>query len=135
MNILKKIYDKLIKEATKARLEAYVPYSKFKVGAALLTTKNNIYSGCNIENASLGLTVCAERVAIFKAISEGSRQFEAIAIVCDSIKPCFPCGACRQIISEFGKEIVIISSNLKGNIKIASMAELLPNAFGKEDLF
>ncbi|MCK5767202.1 MAG: cytidine deaminase, partial [Candidatus Atribacteria bacterium] len=83
------MYEKLIKVAEEARLRAYVPYSKFKVGAALLTKGKKIYSGCNIENASFSLTICAERVAIFKAISEGSNQFEAIAVVCDSKKPCF----------------------------------------------
>ena len=134
MNILKKIYEKLIKVAEEARLRAYVPYSKFKVGAALLTKGKKIYSGCNIENASFGLAICAERVAIFKAISEGSNQFEAIAIVCDSKKPCFPCGACRQVISEFGKEIIIINSNLRGKVEIKSINNLLPDAFGKENL-
>ena len=131
---MEKIYEKLIKIAKEARLKAYVPYSQFKVGAALLTKDKKIYSGCNIENASLGLTICAERVAIFKAISEGSNQFDVLAVVCDSKKPCFPCGACRQIISEFGKEIIIINSNIKGKMVIKKISELLPNAFGKKDL-
>jgi len=131
---MKQIYKKLLKIAEEARLKAYVPYSKFKVGAALLTKEGKIYTGCNIENASFGLTICAERVAIFKAVSEGSTQFEALAVICDSSKPCFPCGACRQIISEFGNETSIIISNLKGKIKISNINELLPDAFGKEDL-
>jgi len=131
---MKQIYKKLLKMAEEARLKAYVPYSKFKVGAALLTKEGKIYTGCNIENASFGLTICAERVAIFKAVSEGSTQFEALAVICDSGKPCFPCGACRQIISEFGNETSIIISNLEGKIKISNINELLPDAFGKEDL-
>ena len=131
---MKQIYKKLLKIAEEARLKAYVPYSKFKVGAALLTKEGKIYTGCNIENASFGLTICAERVAIFKAVSGGSTQFEALAVICDSSKPCFPCGACRQIISEFGNETSIIISNLKGKIKISNINELLPDAFGKEDL-
>ena len=127
-------YRKLISEAKKARKRAYTPYSKFQVGAALLSTNGKIFTGCNIENASFGLAVCAERVAIFKAISEGSTKFEAIAVIGDTGKPCSPCGACRQVISEFGKDITLIMANLKGDVKIKKIKELLPEAFDKNDL-
>ena len=133
-NTVNENYEKLIKVAEKARKRAYTPYSKFKVGAAILSSDGKIFTGCNIENASFGLTVCAERVAILKAISEGSSKFEAIAIVGDTNRPCSPCGACRQVISEFGKDIKIIMSNLKGDIKIKKIDELLPEAFNKNDL-
>lgn len=133
-NTVKEEYKKLIKEAEKARKRAYTPYSKFKVGAAILTSDGKIFTGCNIENASFGLTVCAERVAISKAISEGSYKFKAIVIVGDTNRPCSPCGACRQVISEFGEDIKIIMSNLKGDIKIKKIRELLPEAFNKNDL-
>ena len=131
---MKKEYKKLISEAEKARKMAYTPYSKFKVGAAVLSVDGKIFNGCNIENASFGLSVCAERVAIFKAISEGSTKFEAIAVIGDTDKPCSPCGACRQVISEFGEDIPLIMTNLKGDIKIKKIGELLPEAFGKRDL-
>jgi len=131
---VKKDYEKLIKEAEKARKRAYTPYSKFKVGAAVLSANGEIFNGCNIENASFGMSVCAERVAIFKAISEGSTKFEAIAVIGDTDKPCSPCGACRQVISEFGEDIPLIMANLKGDVNIKKIKELLPEAFGKKDL-
>jgi len=131
---MKEDYKKLISEAEKARKRAYTPYSKFQVGAAVLCDDGKIFAGCNIENASFGLAVCAERVAIFKAISEGSTKFEAIAVVGDTDKPCSPCGACRQVISEFGEDIPLIMANLKGDVKIKKIKELLPEAFGKNDL-
>ncbi|MBU1035561.1 cytidine deaminase [bacterium] len=133
-NTVKEEFKKLIKEAEKARKRAYTPYSKFQVGAAVLCADGKIFSGCNIENASFGLTVCAERVAIFKAISEGSTKFEAIAVIGDTDKPCSPCGACRQVISEFSEDIPLIMANLKGDVKIKKIKELLPEAFGKNDL-
>lgn len=131
---MNKNYKKLITEAEKARKRAYAPYSKFKVGAAVLSADGKIFTGCNIENASFGLALCAERVAIFKAISEGSTKFKAIAIIGDTDKPCSPCGACRQVISEFGEDIPLIMANLKGDVKIKKIKELLPEAFGKNDL-
>lgn len=131
---MKEEYKKLVKEAEKARKKAYTPYSKFKVGAAVLSVDGKIFSGCNIENASFGLAVCAERVAIFKAISEGSTKFKAIAVIGNTDKPCSPCGACRQVISEFGEDIPLIMANLKGDVKIKKIKELLPEAFGKNDL-
>jgi len=127
-------FKKLIKEAEKARKRAYTPYSKFQVGAAVLCSDGKIFTGCNIENASFGLTICAERVAMFKAISEGSTKFEAIAVIGDTDKPCSPCGACRQVISEFGEDIPLIMANLKGDVQIKKIEELLPEAFGKNDL-
>lgn len=127
-------YKKLIEEAEKARKKAYTPYSKFKVGAAILTSEGRIFSGCNIENASFGLTICAERVAVFKAISEGFKKFEAIAIIADTLRPCYSCGACRQVLLEFGEDITLVMANLKGDIKINKIKELLPEAFNKNDL-
>jgi cytidine deaminase len=131
---VKEKYEKLIKEAERAKKKAYTPYSKFKVGAAVLCTDGKIFTGCNIENASFGLTVCAERVAIFKAISEGSTKFEAIAVIGDTDKPCSPCGACRQVMSEFCEDAPLIMANSKGDVKIKKVKELLPEAFGKNDL-
>jgi len=131
---VKKKYEKLVKEAEKVRKKAYTPYSKFKVGAAVLSDDGKIFTGCNIENSSFGLAVCAERVAVFKAISEGSTKFEAIAVIGDTVKPCSPCGSCRQVISEFGEDIPLIMANLKGDVKIKKIKELLPEAFGKKDL-
>jgi len=131
---VKKEYEKLIKEAEKARKKAYTPYSKFKVGAAVLCDDGKIFSGCNIENASFGLSICAERVAFFKAISEGSTKIKAIAVIGNTNKPCSPCGACRQVISEFGEDIPLIMTNLKGDLRIKKIKELLPEAFGKNDL-
>jgi cytidine deaminase len=131
---VKEEYKKLIKEAEKARKKAYTPYSKFQVGAAVLCADGKMFTGCNIENASFGLAICAERVAIFKAISEGSTKFEAIAVIADTDKPCSPCGACRQVISEFGEDTTLIMANLKGDVKIKKIKELLPEAFGKNDL-
>lgn len=127
-------FKKLIKKAEEARKRAYTPYSKFQVGAAVLCADGKIFTGCNIENASFGLTICAERIAIFKAISEGSTKFKAIAVVGDTAKPCSPCGACRQVIWEFGEDITLIMVNLKGDFKIKKIKELLPEAFGKNDL-
>lgn len=122
-------YSKLIATAKAAQRRAHAPYSKFKVGAALLTKSGQIYTGCNVENASYGLTICAERVAITKAVSEGHRQFQAIAVVCPSAKPT-PCGACRQVLAEFGDLEVICadSRNLK-RVQTYRLAELLPQAF------
>ena len=125
--------QELIAVAEKYREHAYAPYSKFKVGAAVLTASGHVYGGCNIENASYPVTNCAERTAIFKAVSEGERQLEAIAIVADTPGPCAPCGMCRQAICEFhiGK---IIMANLNGDVKVVSLAEILPFAFTDNDL-
>jgi len=121
--------DKLIAEAKMAREKAYAPYSNFKVGAAVLTSNGKIFSGCNIENSSYGLSICAERVAIFNAVSSGYREFTEIAVVTDSDTPSSPCGACRQVIFEFGDDIEVIMANLKGDIKIMKIDELLKDGF------
>lgn len=125
--------QKLIDRAAVAREKAYSPYSHFSVGAALLCEGGAIYEGCNIENASYGLTNCAERTAIFKAVSEGHTKFKAIAVVADTEGPCSPCGACRQVISEF--EITyIIMANLKGDYTVVELDELLPFRFGAHSM-
>jgi cytidine deaminase len=123
----------LFKEALKVRENAYVPYSKFKVGAAILTEKGNIYTGCNVENSSFGLTVCAERNAVFKAVSNGEKNFRCMVVVADTKEPVSPCGACRQVVSEFG-DFEIILSNLNGDFKYTSVKELLPYNFSEEHL-
>ncbi|MBO8140038.1 MAG: cytidine deaminase [Thermosipho sp. (in: Bacteria)] len=130
---MKKKIEELINEAFNAKEKAYAPYSNFKVGAALLTRSGKIYTGCNIENASYGLTCCAERVAIFKAVSEGEKEFDTLVVVGDTDEPISPCGACRQVMSEFGDyEVILVSKNRK--IKKVSVKELLPYSFEKENL-
>ncbi|MDQ3130321.1 MAG: cytidine deaminase [Acidobacteriota bacterium] len=119
----------LIEKAEKARENAHAPFSNFKVGAALLAKNGEIHTGCNVENASYGLTMCAERVAIFKAISEGEKEFTNLAIVADTENLTPPCGACRQIIWEFCGDIPVILSNLSGETETFQMSELLPKAF------
>ena len=123
----------LVNRAIKARENAYCPYSHFAVGAALLCEDGTLYEGCNIENASYGLTNCAERTAVFKAVSEGHTTFKALAVVADTEGPCAPCGACRQVMAEF-KIPLIIMGNLMGDIKIVSMEELLPFSFSESEL-
>ena len=123
----------LIDRAIVAREKTYSPYSHFGVGAAILCEDGTIYEGCNIENASYGLTNCAERTAIFKAVSEGHTNFKALAVVADTEGPCAPCGACRQVMVEF-KIPLIIMGNLMGDIKIVSMVELLPFSFSESDV-
>lgn len=125
--------QKLMDCAIKARENAYSPYSHFAAGAALLCEDGTLYKGCNIENASYGLTNCAERTAIFKAVSEGHIKFKALVVVADTEGPCAPCGACRQVMAEF-KIPLIIMGNLMGNIKIVTMEELLPFSFSECDV-
>ena len=125
--------QKLMDCAIKARENAYSPYSHFAVGAALLCEDGTLFEGCNIENASYGLTNCAERTAIFKAVSEGHVTFKALAGVADTEGPCAPCGACRQVMAEF-KIPLIILGNLMGNIKIVTIEELLPFSFSECDV-
>ena len=122
----------LIDAAIQAREKAYVPYSKFKVGAAVLTKSGIIVSGCNVENASYGLSNCAERTAIFKAVSEGEQEFSVIAVAADTERPVAPCGACRQVIAEFGINKIIMC-NLKGEQLVMNLEELLPYSFVKSD--
>lgn len=124
---------RLIREALEAQKKAYVPYSKFRVGAALLTEEGEIFTGCNIEIASYSPTLCAERTAIFKAVSEGQRKIRAIAIVGDS-EYTYPCGVCRQVIREFGKDAIIIIANSEEDYRKYTLDELLPHSFGPEDL-
>ncbi len=126
--------EKLVALAKEAMKNAYAPYSKFQVGAALLAKDGRVFTGCNVENASYGATNCAERTAIFKAVSEGYREFDAIAIVASSGDFASPCGICRQVLAEFmpdGK--VILDSKEKGMVTY-SVRELLPSGFGAEDI-
>lgn len=139
----KLILEKLIEEAEEARKFSYTPYSGFKVGAALLCGDGTIVRGCNIENAAYGPTNCAERTAIFKAVSEGKRQFAAIAIVGskEGVKPedrtyCSPCGVCRQVMREFvnPKEFQVVMAKYKGDYCVRTLEELMPMGFGPENL-
>ena len=127
-------FDSLISAAKTARENAHAPFSNFKVGAALRTTTGKVFGGCNVENATYGLTVCAERVAIFKAISEGERKFDAIAVVTDTDTLTPPCGACRQLIWEFCGDVPVIMSNLKGNVETFRMSQLFPKPFDSSNL-
>lgn len=122
----------LLKKAYDAKKNAYVPYSNFSVGAALITKSGEIYTGCNIESASYGATNCAERTAIFKAVSEGHQKIRKIAIVSNSADT-YPCGICRQVIAEFADDIEIVIGNLE-EYKIYSLEDLLPHSFTKKDL-
>jgi cytidine deaminase len=119
----------LIDKARVAREKAHTPFSGFKVGAALLCKGGRIYTGCNIENTSLSLSICAERVAFIKAISEGDLEFEKLAIVADTPVVTYPCGACRQMIWEFGHELQLVLANLEGKMEQTTIRDLLPDAF------
>ncbi len=127
-------YKNLVKAAIEAKRKALPVYSNFYVGAAVLTKDDKIYSGCNIESSSYSLTICAERTAIFKAVSEGERNFKAIAVAGDTDDFISPCGACRQIISDLCGEIDVVLVNSKGNFTVKKTSELLPFAFGSDDL-
>ena len=125
-------YQDLVDTAIKAKQNSYSPYSKFRVGAALEAQGGKIYTGANIENASYGLSICAERTALLKAVSEGEKKFTALAVSCDTdtFDYAFPCGACRQVMAEFlDDETDIIVSVNTGEFKVYKMKELLPNAF------
>ncbi|WP_438825318.1 cytidine deaminase [Bacillus sp. JJ1609] len=125
----------LVEKAIEARSKAYVPYSKFQVGAAIITNNDQVYLGCNIENASYGLTNCAERTAIFKAVSEGDTEIKAIAVVGDTEGPISPCGACRQVIAEFATEDTkIYLANLNGDVQETTISEILPGYFTSKDM-
>lgn len=128
---------KLIEAAKEAREKAYVPYSRFKVGAALLDSDGHIHYGCNIENAAYGPTNCAERTAMFRAVADGlaPRSFQAIAVVADTEGPVSPCGICRQVMSELcAPDMPVYLTNLKGDVVKTSVADLLPGAFAPKDL-
>jgi cytidine deaminase len=124
----------LIAAATAAREHAHAPYSKFRVGAALRAISGRIFTGCNIENATLGLTICAERLAVFKALSEGERGFNAVAVVAQTDVPTPPCGACRQILWEFCGDAEVVLANLKGQVTLHRMSLLFPEAFDRSFL-
>jgi len=124
----------LIAAARSARDRARAPYSLFKVGAALECDDGSVVSGCNIENASYGLTICAERVAVFKALSDGVTRFTRLAVVADTSELTTPCGACRQILWEFCGDIEVVLANLTGRVRRVRVGELLPDAFGDQSL-
>lgn len=127
--------EQLMEEATKARTKAYVPYSSFPVGAALLMADGTIFHGANIENASFGLTNCAERTALYKAYSEGNREVKAVAVIADTEEPVSPCGACRQVMMELcGPDVPVYLGSTNGKITKTTVAELLPGAFKAGDM-
>jgi len=122
--------EELIELARQVRELAYAPYSKYKVGAVVESSDGRIFTGCNVENSSYGLTMCAERNALGKAVSEGARDFVRLAVIADAHAPVPPCGACRQVISELcGKDVEVVMVNLRGQIETHTVAELLPEAF------
>jgi cytidine deaminase len=126
--------DELVKLARTARHRASAPYSGFKVGAAVLAASGEIVTGCNVESATYGLTMCAERVAIFKAISEGLHKFTAVAVVADSSRVSAPCGACRQVLWELGGDLWVRLADLKGKSRTLKLGELLPLPFDSRNL-
>lgn len=124
----------LLAAATDARSRAYAPYSAFPVGSAILTESGAIYSGCNVESASYPLGCCAERVAIYKAVSDGHRRITCVTVVTETSPPAAPCGGCRQVIHEFGPDAVVICTNPAGEVRETTMATLLPYGFGGSEL-
>lgn len=125
--------EELLKQALAVRENAYVPYSKFKVGAVVESADGRVFSGCNVENISYGLTNCAERTAIFSAVAAGAKQLTTLLVVADSQRPVAPCGACRQVMAEFGIKTIHMAST-SGAIKTVSMQEILPYAFSESDM-
>ena len=125
-------HDELIASAAESRERAYAPYSRFKVGAALLGVSGLAYTGCNVENAAYGPSMCAERTAIFKAVSEGEREFEAIAVVTENGAP--PCGTCRQVMMEFAPDMTVIIADTEGNTRLTTVRDLLPDSFTPDQL-
>jgi len=130
----KRNYHALVAAAKQAKQKAYAPYSNFRVGAAIRTKRGRVYTGCNIENSSYGLTICAERTAIFKAISEGEKEFTAIAVASDDADFCPPCGACRQVLMDLAPNIDFIMTDGRGNQKTVPLKELFPLPFGPDHL-
>jgi cytidine deaminase len=126
--------DQLVEAALQARLNAFAPYSNYKVGAALLAGSGKVYTGCNVENATYGLSVCAERVALLKAISEGERRFTRIAVSSESEPPATPCGSCRQLLWEFAGDIEVILVNPQGHRATHQLKNLFPQAFDRSFL-
>ncbi|KAL5490991.1 hypothetical protein EMCRGX_G016202 [Ephydatia muelleri] len=131
---LTELESKLIQRSKEAKSSAHAPYSKFRVGAALLSKSGTIFSGCNVENAAYPLSTCAERVAITKAVSEGHKEFIAIAVATDLEDFGFPCGGCRQVIAEFGLDIRVILTKPNGEYTVMTVGELLPHSFTAKDL-
>lgn len=125
-------WAELLNQAIDARNYSYSPYSKYKVGAALLTRSGKVYTGCNIENVGHSSTVCAERTAIFKAVSEGETDFEAIAVATENGGS--PCGVCRQVMREFASDLIVIIGDVTGQYQVITLSDLLPNSFGPENL-
>jgi len=127
-------YENLIKLAHLVRKKAYAPYSKFYVGTAILAENGKIFLGCNVENAAYGETICAERVAVTKAISEGVKNFLAIAVATNTTKDGWPCGSCRQVLFEFSPNIIVLASGVNGKMQIKNLKELFPFSFGTINL-
>ena len=126
--------DQLIEAAWKARENSYSPYSKFKVGAAVLGVDGKVYTGCNIENAAYGPTLCAERAALAKAVSEGRREFTAIAVAGRGTDYCWPCGVCRQVLYEFAPDLTVLVARKDREFVELPLSELLPHGFGPKSL-
>ncbi len=124
--------EELVAQAIQARRKAYAPYSRYRVGAALLGKSGRVYTGCNVENAVYPLGICAERVAVVKAVSEGEREFVALAVVTENGGS--PCGSCRQTLAEFGLEIAVLIADVSGAYRETTVAALLPDSFGADDL-
>jgi len=128
-------YSELLQIANKVKANSYSPYSNFRVGAVLLSESGNLFTGVNVENSSYGLTNCAERTAVFKAISEGEKNFKTIVLASDAEDFITPCGACRQVLMEIcGKDLEVVMSNIDNEIRILKLGELLPLSFNKEYL-
>ncbi|NUM75987.1 cytidine deaminase [candidate division KSB1 bacterium] len=121
--------EELLAAAAHAKSLACAPYSRFHVGAALLTSSGRVYEGCNIESSSFGLTCCAERVALFKALSDGEKKFELIVVRADTEEFCSPCGACRQVLWDYARDLKIVLANAQGATRTLTLKELLPEAF------
>ena len=126
--------DALVAAALKARDAAYAPYSKFRVGAALLTQDGRVFTGCNVENAAYSPSICAERVAVAKAVEAGALTFTAIAVATATTPPSTPCGVCRQVLREFGRELEVLCVNPAGDRRVHRLRELLPHSFSGKDL-
>ncbi len=124
----------LVERALEMRRFSYAPYSHFRVGAALECEDGSVYTGCNVENAAYGSSLCAERTALVKAVSEGRRRFVRLAVAGDSADYCWPCGACRQMLREFGADLEVLAANREGAYVAISLEELLPHSFGPETL-
>jgi cytidine deaminase len=133
-NISEETWDALYDAAFEARQNAHVPYSKFKVGAAFLMESGAVYAGCNVENASLGATICAERGAICAAVAQGDRRARALLVLTDIAPPAAPCGICRQVLSEFADDLPIMMANTHGARQLTSLDALLPHRFDQSDL-